>query len=536
MKLPEGVSKGDFERALHEFSAVVGAEGVFSKPEDVALYDDAYTPFVDEPDKQFVASAAVAPTSVEQVQSIVRIANQYTIPLYAISTGRNLGYGGSSPTYSGSVIVDLKRMNRVVEVNEREAYMIVEPGVSFMDLQKYFDEHQHPFLVATPDPGWGSPIGNALDHGISGVAGDNFGMVQGLEVVLPSGELLRTGCGGVPTSKLWANYHYGFGPYVNGMFSQSNFGIVTKMVFGLVRIPQAEQSFTVTSYKHADMEPLLDAIQRLRYDGILHASGFGSPIRESMSVNDGREPYGVADVLGLHRRRDGGTFEQWEKLASDHQIPVVRVGGAVRGPMSLVRATIEHAREVFGRFPGVTFKEGRTIDFAQGNPMRPAIQFGGFGVEMRTMKHTSRGHYYFSPMFKPTVEDVFALNDTIRNVMLDTNDLDMLDNYGWSAGWNFAYPKAGMILMELLVTDDVALNRKRRDLYVRLTDACGSKGWPEYRAPVAFQDHVMDQYSFDDHVLRRFNETIKDSIDPNGILAPGKSGIWPRRLRKAREA
>ena len=533
MRLPEGVSAADFSSALRELTAVVGGDWVFSKPEDVALYDDAYTPFVGEPDKQYVASAAVAPTEVEQVQQIVRIANKYCIPLNAISTGRNLGYGGSSPTYSGSVIVDLKRMNKVVEVNDHEDYMIVEPGVSFMDLQKYFDEHNHPFLVATPDPGWGSPIGNACDHGISSVAGDNFGMVKGVEAVLPNGELLRTGSGAVPTSKMWANYRYGFGPYLDGIFSQSSFGIVTKMVFWLVRIPEIQQGFTVTSYEHAAMEPLLATIQRMRYDNLIHVSGFGSPIRESMSVNDGRQPYGVPGVQVLHRRRDGGTQQQWEALAAAARIPVVRVTGGARGPRTLVRATIDYAREQFGRIASAAFQEGRIIDFAKENPFRPAIQFGGFGVEMRTMKHTSHGHYYFSPMFKPEVDDIFALNDTIRNVMLDSGDLEMLDNYGWSAGWSFAYPKAGMILMELLVADDVTVNRRRRDLYRRLTDACGAKGWAEYRAPVAFQDHVMDQYSFNDHILRRFNEMIKDGIDPNGILSPGRSGIWPRRLRKA---
>jgi 4-cresol dehydrogenase (hydroxylating) len=87
--------------------------------------------------------------------------------------------------------------------------------------------------------------------------------------------------------------------------------------------------------------------------------------------------------------------------------------------------------------------------------------------------------------------------------------------------------------MEFLIHDDVALNRRRRELFLRLVDACGSRGWAEYRAPVAFQTAVMGQYTFNDHVLRRFNEQLKDAIDPNGILAPGKSGIWPRHLRQA---
>jgi 4-cresol dehydrogenase (hydroxylating) len=81
-------------------------------------------------DDERVPSAALAPASVEQVQALVRIANEYRIPLYPISTGRNLTYGGSAPVYNGSVVLDLKRMNRILEINEAGAYCMVEPGVS----------------------------------------------------------------------------------------------------------------------------------------------------------------------------------------------------------------------------------------------------------------------------------------------------------------------------------------------------------------------------------------------------------------------
>jgi 4-cresol dehydrogenase (hydroxylating) len=47
-------------------------------------------------------------------------------------------------------------------------------------------------------------------------------------------------------------------------------------------------------------------------------------------------------------------------------------------------------------------------------------------------------------------------------------------------------------------------------------------------------DHIANTYDFNNHALWRLNETLKDAVDPNGILAPGKSGIWPKALRSRR--
>src|SRR6202167_453325 len=126
---PPGVNAKDFSDALKQFEETVGKEWVFTSDEDVALYRDAYSPFWGEPEER-VASAAVAPYTVEQVQAVMKAANAYKIPVYPISTGKNLGYGGSAPNLSGSVVLDLKRMNRILEVDERDASALVEPGVS----------------------------------------------------------------------------------------------------------------------------------------------------------------------------------------------------------------------------------------------------------------------------------------------------------------------------------------------------------------------------------------------------------------------
>jgi 4-cresol dehydrogenase (hydroxylating) len=530
MKLPPGVSEEAFRRALQDFANVVGQDWVFHKDEDVVRYNDAFSPFVAEPELQRVASAAVAPTQVDQIQQIVRIANQYKIPLYAVSTGRNLGYGGSAPNLSGSVVVDLKRMNRIIEVNTREGYMIVEPGVSFIELQRYFEEHKIDFVPSAPGPGWGSPIGNALDRGGGLPYSDNFSAVKGLEVVLANGEVMRTGRGALQDPKLWPLYKYGLGPDLLGLFSQSNFGIVTKACFWLEPKSDLSRGFSISSFNDADLDPMIDALNYLANQDVINGFEIGSPLRSSTGSNDVRTEYGPAEAKELLRRRDGGTTAEWEALARKVNIPLASAAGNVRGPRPIVQAKLEYALEYLksANVPG-TVQLG--MEMPTSFPI--SIDFGAL-----TLKRSNLGHYYFSPILKKTREDLFAINDTIRNVFIDAGDYEMLDEvafYGAGSGGPIGVTKEKhmVLLMEFLVFGDAEKNRRRRELYQRLVKACGEKGWGEYRAPVVFQDEAQAQFSFNDNVCRRFIETLYDAADPNGILSPGRAGIWPKHLRGA---
>ncbi len=126
-KLPPGLSSKDFQEAIRQFEAAVGKQWVFTSDEDVALYRDSYSVFLGEPE-EIVASAAVAPDTVEQVQKVMKIANTFKVPMFPISTGKNLGYGGSAPNLSGSVVLDLKRMNRVLEVDDKRHFALGRAG------------------------------------------------------------------------------------------------------------------------------------------------------------------------------------------------------------------------------------------------------------------------------------------------------------------------------------------------------------------------------------------------------------------------
>ena len=131
------------------------------------------------------------------------------------------------------MLVNLRNMNRVLEINHELAYAVVEPGLRWFDLADALLEAGGDLWTSLPDIGWGSPIGNAVENGVGFTPlGDHASNLCGLEVVLPDGEVIRTGFGAQTDNPSWHCYQHGIGPSISGLFRQSNFGIVTKEARG----------------------------------------------------------------------------------------------------------------------------------------------------------------------------------------------------------------------------------------------------------------------------------------------------------------
>ena len=539
MALPPGVSSADFAAALKEFAAAVGDKWVFTSEEDIELYRDAYSQVWGEPEERR-ASAAVAPSSVEEVQAVVRAANRYRIPIYTISTGRNLGYGGSAPALSGSVVLDLKRLDRIIEVSERHAYALVEPGVSYFDLYRYISERGLKVWLDCPDPGWGSPVGNALDRGggvTSAAFRNHFEAHCGMEVVLANGELVRTGMGALPNSKTWQQFKTGFGPSLDGMFSQSNFGIVTKMGFWLMPEPEGYLNGFVHVYKYDDLIPLVDIVTHLENCQIANGMPyFGSPIYSGLRAPDQVAARPDKDLLDLLATPGGPSKEALEAHAQ-------RVGrglwGAMLqfyGPPKIVEAQWEYAKSKLAAIPGAKFLEGEHYRIPLSPEELAKVSKNAFGVpSLEIFSVISRseagpgfdGHVGFSPIIPRTGEAIFeahkVFGDVAREYGMPMNPLVMPFTY-----WQRCF----VFLFLFPVSRDKEFNRRNREAFRKLVKVCAEHGWGEYRTPVIYQDDVMNVYSFNNHALLRLHETVKDAVDPNGILSAGRYGIWPKHLRK----
>ena len=262
--LPPVPSDKALAAALDGFVAALGSAAVLTSEAELAEFRD---PFAHATWDDYTASAVVMPTTVEEIQAVLRVANEHKVPLWTHGQGRNNGYGGPAPRVRGSVIVSLRNMNRVLEIDEECAYAVVEPGVRWFDLYDAIRAGGHKLWLSIADLGWGSVIGNTLDHGVTYLPyGQDMAAQCGMEVVLANGDVLRTGMGAMPGNKSWHLYKRGLGPTPDQLFMQSNYGIVTKMGVWLMPQPQTYMPFWVRVWKEDDLGPVVDTLRTLLLD------------------------------------------------------------------------------------------------------------------------------------------------------------------------------------------------------------------------------------------------------------------------------
>ncbi|MHA1716905.1 MAG: FAD-binding protein, partial [Promethearchaeota archaeon] len=226
-----------------ELEEIVGSRWVSDDIETCANYGQDMTE--NEPHKP---DLVVLPSSVEDVQKIVKLAYDKNIPITPYVAGANVG-GLAIPSPEGGITIDLKRMNRVIEINKKDKYIVVEPGFTFGHLRRLFDTELKEFRYSFPfAPPFTSVLTNALLHGLGSLgvlhgSADNF--INGLEVVLPTGEIVNVGNHAINNGEYW----YGRAPLpdVAGLFIgwQGSTGIVTKISLQLIDKPKFLDHFAI---------------------------------------------------------------------------------------------------------------------------------------------------------------------------------------------------------------------------------------------------------------------------------------------------
>ena len=212
------------KKILKELEDIVGKDFASNRSEDLYIYSQDPGASIPRP-----ANFVVMPNSPKEVQDILRLANRERVPI--VPMGGGLTLSGLVIPVKGGIVMDMKRMNKILEINELSRFALVEAGVTSGQLLAYLNENHPRLQPPIPDaPPSVTIAGNALIHGsgyLSQRFGDHGSMINGLEVVLPDGEVYKLGSCAV------SNYWFTRGPIPDfiGIFISSfgTMGIITKL-------------------------------------------------------------------------------------------------------------------------------------------------------------------------------------------------------------------------------------------------------------------------------------------------------------------
>jgi 4-cresol dehydrogenase (hydroxylating) len=522
-------------------------EHVCTKAKDLERYSRCTIPWTS------MCSAVVFPGSTEEVAAVLRLANQHGTPVWPFSTGRNWGYGTTLAITSGAIVMILERMNRILEVNEELAYAVIEPGVTYEQFNAHLRERGHKLWIDCIDgTAQGSVIGNALDRGVGETPyGDHFGNLCGLEVVLPDGSLVNTG-ETVAGAKTWHTHKWGLGPYSEGMFTQSNFGVVTKAGIWLMPEPECYNSYVFEIRNEKHLPKVLDAFRRLALSGVVNTklhmiNDFVSMTILTQRVSEQVPQHAALSATDLIQLRKKYGVSQWN------------CAGGIYGTSAQVRLQRRLLRKALAPYGRLLFVSNwqlpwleRLIAWSWQSPLfRKLTEFGA-----RTSLLVLESAPYVHKILQGIPTDYFVKHAYYRHRQPrpsgDVNPAEDRCGLIWfapilpftnSAVWPYLEaskqrfakygfdfyvamllmnPRSVICLMAIIFDrDDEAEVANSRVLYDELLADAGAHQFQQYRAGLLSWPHLYAGAP----QLARLNNRIKAALDPKNILAPGHYGI-----------
>lgn len=487
----------DIYSAVEAFADVLGSNAVAADGEDIETYAFALgLPL----ERHTEIAAIVIPTSTEQVRAVVAIANRHRVQLWPYVESWQAGLGKR-----GTVIVDLRRMNRVLEIDDDCAYAVIEPGVSFFDLYEHLRAGGHALMIPVPEVSCGSVIDYVL-------AGGHVVQPCGMEVILGNGALVRTGMGALAASRAWHACGPGAGPLPDGLFVQSDLGIVTRMGIWLKPRPERYLSCDVTCRNDRDLPGLIDTIRPFLLDGtITHHPVVSNLVSTAARVAGRHEWYprnGVIPEAELDRIADETGIGRWNlRFALYGRHDIVEAQLATLAAAFGVNA---HSRFNFREYDGAAPEQAIRADdktqagIPEAGPGRTFAWSGGVG-----------DYLALSTVARLAAADVDAHYRLLRAGM----EQHGFDHHGVLV----LSPRSAMhvchIPFDRFQPAQVATAHAACDAVLAQAVAAGYgpyglHGRPAARAP----------FDVDDGMAGQLRAAIRAAVDPNGIL----SGKTPR--------
>jgi 4-cresol dehydrogenase (hydroxylating) len=523
--------------AIEAWRACLGTEAVLDAAEAERLYGASTTGV----HRSIVA--ALKPKSVEDVQATVTTASQHGVPLYPFSTGHNWGYGCSLPVQDGCAVVDLSGL-KAIEMDADRGLVTLEPGVTQGDLGDYLEANGLPFLVPTTGAGPRcSLIGNALErgYGITPYA-DHFGAMMGIEAVLADGRIYRSPLAELGGDAVDRGFKWKVGPYLDGLFAQSNFGIVTRMTIALASRPACIQAFLFGIKHETGLERAVLAVQEIlrSLSGVVGSINLMNARRVlSMSADYPRERVGDDGILPaavVTELAGGRKALAWTGI------------GALYGTTSVVQAARKEIRRILAPLAcRVTFispemasrvhwltalsplrqhrlaQRAKMLDLAMqvlsGRPSEVALHLAywtsGDAVRHGQALDPARdgcGLIWYPPLIPMRPERVRVYVDMIERVCIAHRIEPLITLTSLS---DRCFDSSVPLLFRRNDPDETA---SAQACYRALLEAGRSEGFLPYRMAIDAVDWVVRPETPYWQLVGK----IKSAFDPTGIIAPGR--------------
>lgn len=245
---------------LDSFIKLLGPKGVAAGIETLNAANQATFATSDR------SNCIVSPENVSQVQACMRLANHRKLKIYPVSAGKNWGNGSRVPTINDCILLDLHKLNQIVDFSEDLGYVTVQAGVTQLQLFEFLNAQKSKLMInLTGSSRHSSVVANVLERGDGfGSYADRSRHVCNFEVVLPNGELFQTGFGRFPNASCAPLSSAGLGPSFDGLFLQSNLGIITQMTLWLEAKPEFAYKVFIASNSAHRFPSLINRLRSLQ--------------------------------------------------------------------------------------------------------------------------------------------------------------------------------------------------------------------------------------------------------------------------------
>lgn len=476
------------------------------------------------------------PESIEQLGDMIRKANSTGTKLYPISSGRNWGFGSKLPQGEGQTIVNLCRLNKVEMYDEKHGVVRVQPGVTQIQLAIFLRERGSNFyLDVTGSGAETSVLANALERGIA-YNGQKTEQAYGFSCLDGTGKFIKGGFASIAADHpIGYLYEHDLGPSLDGLFLQSNLGIVISGYIKL-RTRQKFHKYFSVSFDTTHLSSYIGFLRSMHhadvFTGIARTGDFSRSLQTSAPIfkkeleNLGLS-YDPGQVEALFMKMHPREWTSFGCLEGEKEIVQSRLKIFKRNlKMSVPKANIQIFDDRLIDGLATLYKALRCkhrlaylnvgksfLGLTRGNPSDAALPMTAWPepINGEDVDSNAQGLLFLVPLIPFDPEEVSGFYALIEKLKSEWQDVQI----GVTLNPLSARTLEAVVSLKFFHS---VVGHKAADVFSR---QFSTRGWLPYR----LANHTRKQFVHADSGNFLLFERLKEVFDPKGVIAPNRYNL-----------